>query len=119
MVREPRHPEAAMGLFIDHVVLRMPVHGPEHAMMPAATVLGDGLTGVIHAVMLALAQVIGTTKGGMAQWENDQAIDTVRVEAVDKVVQGLGGRLVMVAEFPNGRSRRIRTGRELKETAAV
>jgi hypothetical protein len=55
------------------------------------------------------------TKGGMAQLENDQAISSMRVETIEKVVQGLGGRLVVMAEFPNGQSRRIKTDRQLKE----
>lgn len=64
-----------------------------------------------------LATIVGITKGGMAQLENDQAIETMKVETVEKVLHGLGARLVMLAEFPDGRSRRIRMGWEPKDTA--
>lgn len=64
-----------------------------------------------------LATMIGVTKGGMAQLESDQAIERMKVETVEKVLQGLGARLVMLAEFPDGKSRRIRIGPEPKEPA--
>ena len=64
-----------------------------------------------------LATIVGVTKSGMAQLESDQAIEKMKVETVEKVLQGLGARLVMLAEFPDGRSRRIRIDREPKETA--
>lgn len=54
MVRELRGPRPAQGLFVDHVVLKVPVQGPLGTTMPTAFVLGDGSTGDVHAVHLSL-----------------------------------------------------------------
>lgn len=53
MVRELRGPKGAIGLFIDHVVIRVAVYGPEGPTMPLASVLGDGATGEVHAITLS------------------------------------------------------------------
>jgi DNA-binding XRE family transcriptional regulator len=58
-----------------------------------------------------VAAQMGITKGGLAQIEASANEGKVQVDTLSKLVQAMGGRLVISAAFPDGTERKVAIGR--------
>jgi DNA-binding XRE family transcriptional regulator len=54
-----------------------------------------------------LAEQLGMTKGGLAQLEKAGSLGKMQVGTVEKLISGLGGKLVLTAKLPNGETREL------------
>lgn len=57
-----------------------------------------------------VAEVMGITKGGLAQIEASAAQGKVQVDTLQRLISSLGGRLLISAAFPDGTERRVSIG---------
>jgi DNA-binding XRE family transcriptional regulator len=53
------------------------------------------------------AAKLGMTKGGLAQLEKAGALERMQVGTVNKLIESLGGTLVLTAKLPNGETREL------------
>lgn len=53
------------------------------------------------------ATKLGMTKGGLAQLEKAGALERMQVGTVEKLINSLGGVLVLTAKLPNGELRKL------------
>jgi hypothetical protein len=54
-----------------------------------------------------LAAQLGMTKGGLAQLEKAGSLGRMQVGTIEKLIAGLGGKLVLSAQLPNGEVREL------------
>lgn len=54
-----------------------------------------------------VAERLGITKSGVAQMEGSTSLDVMQIATLRKLIGSLGGELILMARFPEGREREI------------
>jgi hypothetical protein len=54
-----------------------------------------------------LATLIGVSKGRLAQIERVHPLEAVQIGTIERLIEAMGGTLVLTAKFPNGQTREL------------